>query len=107
MKFKRIIIVILSILLLIIAVFLIAHINPSMSIRTYVFINGHPIGAFKGTVQTNELEYKLDKDILDKENAMIYDIKGYAVYSKYGMQIENYKVKKRGFLYYADSYGGG
>jgi hypothetical protein len=33
--------------------------------RKYIFVTGHPIGAFKGTIQINEGQYKLDRNVLD------------------------------------------
>lgn len=64
------------------------------------------MGAFKGTVEKNEFQYKLDKDILNKENAMIYTIMNYKIYNKEtGNIINNYKVKRIGFLYFTKDYG--
>lgn len=101
-------IIISCIFLIIIGGFIAIHITPSLSIRTHLFVNGHPIGAFKGTVQTNEIQYKLDKTILDTENSMIYTIEKNDLYDKEtGNLLYNYKVKKIGFLYFADEYGEG
>ncbi|EJE7235128.1 hypothetical protein FC820_10900 [Clostridium sporogenes] len=106
MKSLRKVIIILCTFVLIIGGFIATHITPSRSIRTHIFISGHPIGAFKGTVKTNEGQYKLDKDIFDKENSMIYTIVGYNIYDRTtGNVISNYKVKKMGFLYLTGPYG--
>ena len=102
------IIIILCTLIVIINGFIITHINPSISIRTHLFISGHPIGAFRVNVQTNELQYKIDKNILDNENAMIYSTLGYKLYDRAtGKVLSNYKVKKIEFLYFTDEYGEG
>lgn len=106
MKSSRKVIIILCTLIVITGGFITTHITPSISIRAHIFVSGHPIGAFKGTVQTNELQYKLDKNILDSQNAMIYTIKGYIIYGiSTGNVISNYKVKKIGFLYFTVGYG--
>lgn len=96
----------LCILIVIIGVFIITHITPSISIRTHLCISGYPIGAFRGTVEINESQYKLDKAILDDENAMIYTIRGYRLFDHAtGNPMINYKVKKIGFLYFTEDYG--
>lgn len=96
----------LHIFIIIIGVFIITHIAPSIFIRTHLFIFGHPIGAFRGTVEINEPQYKLDKVMLDDENAMIYTIRGCNLfYHITGNSMINYKVKKIGFLYFTEAYG--
>ena len=106
-SFKKVIIILCT-LIVIISGFIITHITPSISIRTHLFMSGHPIGTFKVNVQTNELQYKLDKNILDNENAMIYSIVGYKLYDRAtGNVLGNYKVKKIEFLYFTDEYGEG
>lgn len=108
MKFSKKIIVTLCIFTIVICGFIIAHINPSMSIRAHLFIYGHPIGAFRGNIKTMDSLYKADKDMLDKENAMVYPIEGYTEYDRLtGNVISNYKVKKMGFLYFTETYGEG
>ncbi|UZW15399.1 hypothetical protein OSC52_06055 [Clostridium pasteurianum] len=108
MKFSRTAIIIVSFFLIIIGVFIISHTTPSMSIRSHTFINGYPIGAFRGTMQVNKGQYNVDKDILDKENSIIYTMVGYHLYDRITENtIANYKVKKIGFLYFAEDYGEG
>ncbi|ADK15300.1 hypothetical protein WX45_02718 [Clostridium ljungdahlii DSM 13528] len=106
MKFSRKGIVILSSFIIIIGGFIISHITPSISIRTYIFVSGYSVGAFKGTVHVNKGQYNMDKNILDKENAVIYTIVGYNLYDKAtGNLISNYKVRKIGLLYFTEDYG--
>lgn len=85
------------------------HITPSLSIRTHIFMTGHPIGAFKVDIQVNKMQYNMDKVLLDNENAMIYSITG--DYDLYDIRTENlicnYKVIKVGFLYLTEAYGEG
>lgn len=105
MKFSKKVIIMLSSFSIIIEVFIISHMTPSMSIRTHIFVTGYSIGAFRGTVQINKGQYNMDKSILDKENAMIYTIVGYNLYDRLtGNVISNYKVKKIGFLYFTENY---
>ncbi|MBW9153939.1 hypothetical protein [Clostridium estertheticum] len=48
----------------------------------------------------------MDKDIIDKENAMIYEITDFTVYDGgTGNPMSNFKVTKTWILYYAEIYG--
>lgn len=106
MKFSRKVIIILSTFIIIVGGFIITHATPAISIRTHIFAEGYIVGTFRGTVKVNYGQYNMDKDILDKENAMIYTIWGYNLYHKLtGNVISNYKVIKRGFLYFTEPYG--
>jgi len=105
MKFYKKIMITLLILIIFTGGYIITHLTPLTSIRTHIFVTGHPIGAFKGTIQINEGQYKLDKNVLDNENAMIYVIVGYNLYDGLGNIIPNYKVKKTRFLYFTEEYG--
>ena len=91
---------------MIIGIFILIHSSPFLSVRTHVFVTGHPIRAFKGTVHINKGQYNMDKSKLDKENAMIYTITGNNLYDiETGNVIINYKVTKIGFLYFVKDYG--
>ncbi|MCB2309174.1 hypothetical protein LGL08_21635 [Clostridium estertheticum] len=106
MKFVRKIIIILFTLIIIIGGVIITHITPSMSIRTYLFVTGHPIGAFKSTISINKGQYEMDKDILDNEHAMIYETDDFIVYDGgTGNPMSNFKVTKTWILYFAEIYG--
>ncbi|WP_297637408.1 hypothetical protein [uncultured Clostridium sp.] len=105
MRFSKKAIAVCSIII-IIGGFVATHITPYMSIRTYIFITGHPIEAFKGNIEKNDFQYKLDKDVLDSENAVIYVIKDSNLKDKETENvISNYKVTKTGFLYFTKNYG--
>ena len=106
MKFLRKAIIILFTLIIIIGGVIITHITPSISIRTHLFVTGHPIGAFKSTIYINKGQYEMDKDILDKENAMIYEIADFDLYDGgTGNPMSNFKVTKTWILYFAELYG--
>jgi len=106
MKFLRKAIIILFTLIIIIGGVILTHITPSISIRTHLFVTGHPIAAFKVTIHINKGQYKMDKGILDNENAMIYNTADYNLYDvATGNPIGNYKVKKKWILYFAEQYG--
>ncbi|MDF2506070.1 hypothetical protein [Clostridium sp.] len=107
MKYLRKIIILLS-MCIIIGGFVIVHITPSRSIRTHLFMIGHPTSAFKENFDINEPQYKMDKYILDDENAMIYRVKYHPIGGiGTANEIYNFKVKKIGFLYFTELYGEG
>ena len=106
MKLLRKAIIILFTLIIIIGGVIITHITPPISIRTHLFLTGHPIGAFKATIYINKGQYEMDKDILDNENAMIYGIHDFIVYDGgTGNPMGNFKVTKTWILYFAKIYG--
>lgn len=106
MKFSKKITISLATLIIIIGGFIITHITPAISVRTYLFTHGYSIGAFKVTIRANDGEYKMDKNILDNENAMIYSIDNYILLSKLtGNPISNFKVKKIKSLYFTQRWG--
>jgi hypothetical protein len=106
MKLLRKAIIILFTLIIIIGGVIKTHITPPISIRTRLFLTGHPIGAFKATIYINKGQYEMDKDILDNENAMIYGIHDFIVYDGgTGNPMGNFKVTKTWILYFAEIYG--
>ena len=106
MKVVRKFFIIVFTLIIIIGGVIITHITPPISIRTHLFVTGHPIGAFKANIYINKGQYEMDKDILDKENSMIYEITDFTVYDGgTGNPMSNFKVTKTWILYYAEIYG--
>ncbi|ENY99499.1 hypothetical protein ACED96_15205 [Clostridium thermobutyricum] len=96
---------ILGIIIAIIAIFIALHSTPSLSIRTKLLFDGYFLEFFKGDIVFNEFQHNLDKDILEKDNSKIYTFTGTNATYREGFLINNFKVKKVGFLYFADSYG--
>lgn len=98
-----------SVCYFIIGLIIIGHITPAVSIRTHIFVTGHPLSAFRGNIQVNKLQYNMDKGFLDSKNAMIYSITGDCnLYDRSTENvIVNYKVTKVGFLYLTEGYGEG
>lgn len=92
------------VIIIVIIGFITLHITPSVAVRTYIFTYGHPIVSITTTVRINEDETNMDKLMLTKENSSIYYIDG-DVKDNIGVNIVNFKVKKIGFVYYAEPYG--
>ncbi|WP_243283734.1 hypothetical protein [Clostridium thermobutyricum] len=96
---------VLGIIMAIIVIFIALHSTPSLSIRTNLLFDGYFLEFFKGDIVFNEFQHNLDKDILEKDNSKIYTFTGTNATYREGFLINNFKVKKVGFLYFADSYG--
>lgn len=85
--------------------FIILHITPSLAIRTHLFVVGHPVAPFVIKVKYNKGQTSQDEELLEKENSKIYYIDGDVKYNATGANMFNFKVKKYGFLYFAETYG--
>jgi hypothetical protein len=84
--------------------FVALHITPSLAIRTHLMTTGYPVASFVVNVKFNKGQTNQDKVLLKKENSKIYYIEG-NIKSDIGTDIFNFKVKKIGFLYFAEYYG--
>ena len=85
--------------------FIILHITPALAVRSHLFVTGHPVAPFTVNVSFNKPQQNMDKDLLERENCKIYCIDGDITDNDIGTLIHNFKVKKIGFLYFADYYG--
>ena len=104
-KFRKILFGCILAGIVILASFIILHLTPSLAVRTHLLITGHPIAPFTVTVRFNELQQSLDKNSLEQENSQIYCIDGKVKYYDTGNYIFNFKVKRAGFLYFAEYSG--
>ncbi len=96
---------VLGIIMAIIVIFITLHLTPSLSIRSNLLFDGYFLEFFKGNIVFNEFQHNLDKDILEKDDSKIYTFTGSNATYKEGFLINNFKVKKVGFLYFAEPYG--
>lgn len=78
------------------------HTNPTLSVKTNLFLSGHPVLAFNSSVEVNNLQTNLDKEALAEENSEIYKVSN--IDSNDNSPF-NFKVKKIGILYFATPYG--
>ena len=96
---------VLGIIMTIIVIFITLHLTPSLSIRSNLLFDGYFLEFFKGDIVFNEFQHNLDKDILEKDNSKIYTFTGTNSTYREGFLINNFKVKKVGFLYFVEPYG--
>ncbi|WP_024614841.1 hypothetical protein [Clostridium sp. Ade.TY] len=95
--------ILLSIIGIFILLFIIFHTSPELSIKSHLFLTGHPVEALKYNFEINEFQNNLDSETLSKENSKIYKITNFE--SNDTNEFFNFKVKKTGLLYFASAYG--
>ncbi|MBM7833151.1 hypothetical protein [Clostridium sardiniense] len=102
---KRKIKMIISGILVIAVIFILSHLTPSASIRSDLFFKGYFIKSIIADIEFNEFQHNLDKVTLEDDNSKIYSVKNKGFTDRNGFGIYNFKVKKVGFLYFANAYG--
>lgn len=96
---------IISGILVIAVIFILSHLTPSAAIRSDLFFKGYFIKSIIADIEFNEEQHNLDKETLEDENSKIYTVKNKGFTDRNGFLINNFKVKKVGFLYFANNYG--
>jgi len=89
----------------IIAMYIVLHITPTLALRTHLFMNGYPIVSFTTGIADDELHNRIDKEILQSQNAKCYTLTKPAFEKPTQSKLTNYKVTKKGILYFAEYYG--
>ena len=85
--------------------YIILHSTPTLALRTHLFMNGHPIVSLSTGIVDDELHNNIDKQILESQNAKCYTLTKPAFEKVTQSNLSNYKVTKKGFLFYAEYYG--
>lgn len=81
------------------------HITPNIALRTHVFFSGYFIEAITTDIVDDEFHNKIDKELLEKQKAKCYTLTNPPVEKATQGILSNYKVVKKGILYFADYYG--
>lgn len=89
----------------IIALYIVLHITPTVALRTHLFMNGYPVIAFTTGIVDDEFHNRIDKQILESQSAKCYTLTKPAFERATKGQLRNYKVTKKGILYFAEYYG--
>jgi hypothetical protein len=89
----------------IIALYIILHVTPTLALRTRIFMMGYPIVAFTTGIVDDEFHNTIDRQILESENAKCYTLTKPAFEKSTQGELRNYKVTKKGILYFAEYYG--
>ncbi|XXM73040.1 hypothetical protein ACQ0QQ_03840 [Lysinibacillus sphaericus] len=96
-----------GLLSIVILLFLILHSTPQLAVRTNVFVMGYPAAALKSGLADDKFEKYVDKDTSSEQNVKIYTLTEPPVEKATQGQLRNYRVKKIGFLHFAEYYGEG
>jgi len=101
---KRVITIIITLCCLVL-MYVLLHSTPLVALRTHLFMTGHPIVSFATGIVDDELHNKIDKQILESQNAKCYTLTKPAFEKATQSKLRNYKVTKKGFLFFAEYYG--
>ncbi|MGO0905543.1 hypothetical protein ACTPC6_07145 [Clostridioides difficile] len=96
---------VLTAVLSIIVMFLILHSTPTLTLKTHVFFNGYFKEAITTGIIDDEFHNKIDKEKLSKENAKCYTLTKPPLDKATESYLRNYKVIKKGPLYFTEYYG--
>ncbi|RDY23203.1 hypothetical protein CHF27_009655 [Romboutsia maritimum] len=99
--------IITGIVVSIISLFLILHTTPTLALRTSLFLNGYFYEAMATEVIDDKFHNKVDKDILEKQNAKCYTLTIPPVEKVTQTELRNFKVTKDGSFYSVEYYGEG
>lgn len=89
----------------IIVFYTLLHLTPTFALRTRIFTMGYPVIAFTTGIVDDEFHNTIDKKILESENAKCYTLTKPAFEKATQGELRNYKVTKKGILYFAEYYG--
>jgi len=73
-----------------------------VALRTHLFVTGHPIVSFTTGIDVDKLHNKLGSN----KNIKFYTLTKPPYEKVTESSLSNYKVTKKGFLFFADYYGG-
>lgn len=89
-----------NVLLFILILFIILHITPQLSIRTHLFVTGHPKTAF--TTQMNKTKHSSES-----KNVSFYNLTDPPTIKALDTDLTTYKVVRIFFLYFTVYHGNG
>lgn len=102
---KKKIVTTMSILICIVGMYVILHITPTIALRTHVFVTGNPIRALTTGIVDDKFHNKVDKELLESQNAKCYRLTKPVFEKATQGELRNFKVTKKGFLFFAEYYG--
>ena len=102
---KKKIITTIIIICFITVMYIILHITPTVALRTHLFMTGHPVISLTTGIGDDELHNKIDKQILESQNAKCFILTKPVFEKATQSKLTNYKVSKKGFLFFAGYYG--
>ena len=101
---KKIITTIITVCCIVI-MYVVLHSTPYVALRIHLLMTGHSVSSFTTKIVDDELHNKIDKQILESQNAKCYTLTKPAFEKATQSNLRNYKVTKKGFLFYAEYYG--
>lgn len=100
-------IIAITIVVSIIAMFIILHTTPTLALKTHVFFMGYIVESITTEIVDDGFHNEFDKEALESQNAKCYRLTKPPVDKETEAKLRNYKVTKKGPLYFAEYYGEG
>ena len=99
-------IVSISAIILVVAAFLLLHSTPKLAICTNVFLMGYPKEALTSEVEEYEFYNEVDENNFVEQNphSKFYILSNPPIEKATEGELNTYKVRKFGFLYFAEFY---
>ena len=94
-----------KILAVIIVSFALLHSTPELSLRTHLFLKGYIKESINTDIVDDTFHNDVDKEMLDRENARCYTVTKPPVHKDTLQELRNYKVTRKGLLYFTEYYG--
>jgi len=85
--------------------FVLLHSSPYIALRTHVFMMGYPVIAVTTGFVEDKLHNSIDPRVLKGDTVDYYTLTKPAFEKETGGTLANYRVIKKGFLYFADYCG--
>jgi len=90
----------------VLAIFIALHSTPKTAIRTKVFMMGHPIIAFTTGIVVYEFYVEKEKERIAKRGDKVFSLTNPPIERGTEGILDNYRVSKVGFLYFAKYWSG-
>ncbi|MBP0726475.1 hypothetical protein J5Y03_15040 [Bacillus sp. RG28] len=105
LKWRQITFLFSPLVLIPLLLFILLHLSPSIALRTHVFMDGHPIVALTTKIVDDQEHNQMDKEFLRNEHAKCYSLTKPPKDDLTDSFLQNYIVRKKGFIYIANYYG--
>jgi hypothetical protein len=91
LKWRQIALLFSPVIIISALLFILLHLSPTIAIRTHIFMDGHPIAAFKTDIKENKGYYDMTEFPKDQSTG--------------GPYLGHFTVSKHGFIYFAHNAG--
>lgn len=91
----------------IIILFALLHSSPGLSLRTHLFFKGYIYESLTTDIIDDKFHNDVDNEMLKKQKAKCYTLTKPPIHKETLSKLRNYKVTRKGKLYFSEYYGEG